>query len=153
MPATRCLTTRAPGLAAASALAVAVMPAFAEVPVRCTREPTQLHVNACVAADRRQAETRLDAAVDAYRARLPEGDRGRFDEVQRAWRQYRDASCAFETSGVEGGSAHPAVLGGCHADAARERTRRVRSLLTCREGDLSCPTLAPPVPTAPPRAR
>jgi uncharacterized protein YecT (DUF1311 family) len=153
MPTVRRPEARIRRFAVASVLAAFVVPVLAEVPVRCTRERSQLDLNACVAADRRQAEARLDAAVGAYRARLHEGDRARFDEVQRAWRQYRDASCAFETSGVEGGSAHPAVLAGCLAESDRERTRRVRALLACREGDLSCPALLPSNPPASPKAR
>lgn len=145
----------APACAAALlALAAASTPARAELPERCARTRTQVDLDACVAADRHRAEARLEVISGAYRARLPHDDaRRRFDEVQQAWMRYREASCGFETSGVEGGSAHGAVLSGCLAEVTRELTRRVRALLDCREGDLSCPALSPPGAKAPAAGR
>ena len=100
---------------------------------------TQLDLNRDAVQSLRDAESRLAAAVSTYRERLDPSQRAAFDESQRRWVSYRKAACAFQASGVTGGSAHEMILATCLADYANQRLDIITKLMNCPEGDLSCP--------------
>ena len=88
----------------------------------------------------------LDAAVREYRKRLSTPDANEspdrlreFDESQRKWVEFRKAACDFESSGARGGSVEPMVNSMCWETYTHERLKHLQILLSCTEGDLSCP--------------
>ena len=58
--------------------------------------------------------------------------------AQKSWIAYRTATCAFESSAVQGGSAQPMVKWQCAARMTRARVVELNAIGNCREGDLAC---------------
>ena len=59
--------------------------------------------------------------------------------AQRAWVAFRDAECAFSSSGVTGGSVYPMIHSMCLDGLTQTRAKDLQTYLACEEGDLSCP--------------
>lgn len=117
-------------------LALAGGPAFA---ASCVDQPTEPEARLCAAAELEQADKALNQRYAEYRSRLDENQKRQLKEVQLAWIRFRDLSCRFESSGVEGGSIHGFILNTCLTGKTRDRTRQIQALIDCKEGDLSCP--------------
>ncbi|WP_244471548.1 lysozyme inhibitor LprI family protein [Methylobacterium sp. ARG-1] len=58
--------------------------------------------------------------------------------AQKAWFSYRDATCALETMGREGGSAYPMKVSGCLKGLTDARTKVLKTYLACKPDDVSC---------------
>jgi len=56
---------------------------------------------------------------------------------QRAWLGYRDRACTFESSGLEGGSAHGYSALRCMSEKTTTRAKELQSYEACTEG--GCP--------------
>ena len=59
--------------------------------------------------------------------------------AQRAWVAFRDAECAFSSSGVTGASVYPMIHSICLDGLTQTRTKDLQVYLACEEGDMSCP--------------
>lgn len=105
----------------------------------CANPISQADMNRCAASEHASADKELNKVYNAYRARLDEEQKKQLRDAQLAWIRFRDLNCAFESSGVKGGSAYPMVLSGCLAGVTRARVKQLAELATCKEGDLSCP--------------
>lgn len=105
----------------------------------CLDARTQIDMNQCAHAALERETTALNRSCEAIRAKLDPARQQQFRAVQRAWVRFKDLSCKFEASGVEGGSAHPMILSGCLAEKTRLRNKELDALAHCQEGDLSCP--------------
>lgn len=117
------LVAIAPGLLASAAMA----------------QSEQAQLNLTAARDERAADQALNAQYTATMNGLSPASRTLLRNAQRAWIGFRDQQCRYESSAVEGGSAQPMVRAGCLARMSTERTRDLRRLAQCQEGDLSCP--------------
>ncbi len=100
---------------------------------------SQTGMNASAAQAARDADRALNTQYTATMNRLSPPSRTLLRDAQRAWITFRDQQCRYEASGVRGGSAFPMVQSGCLARLSTERTRDLRRLGQCQEGDLSCP--------------
>jgi uncharacterized protein YecT (DUF1311 family) len=98
-------------------------------------------VTQCASEDFHKIDTQLNKAYNRYRARLSESQKKQLKEAQLAWIRFRDLSCDFESSGVEGGSAYPMIRDHCLVTKTGIRLREIQALEKCEEGDLSCPAL------------
>lgn len=107
----------------------------------CGDLPNQSDMNQCAGKAYKAADTELNRVYNNYRARLEETDKRKLKDVQLAWIKFRDLSCEFESSSVEGGSVHPYISLSCLAKVTRTRIQQLEVLANCKEGDLSCPTL------------
>lgn len=98
-------------------------------------------MNACAAAAYETADRELNVFYFQIQQRLAGNTEalGLVRDAQRAWIRFRDAECAFESSGVAGGSAYPMILSSCRARLTDSRVEDFRYYLDCEEGDLSCP--------------
>ena len=96
-------------------------------------------LNANAAQDMQRADRALNTQYAATMGRLSPASRTLLRTAQRTWISFRDQQCRFEASGVQGGSAYPMVHSTCIARLTTERTRQLRALSQCQEGDLSCP--------------
>jgi uncharacterized protein YecT (DUF1311 family) len=85
------------------------------------------------------AQAQLDKAIQTYRHRLNSGQKRLFDLSQHRWEQYRRAACDFQSSGAAGGSIQPMVNSYCWQAYTIDRLKVLNYLLTCTEGDVSCP--------------
>jgi uncharacterized protein YecT (DUF1311 family) len=109
------------------------------VAANCTDPKSQLEMTTCAGQDYASQDKRLNAAYSEYRSRLGESRKNQLKDAQVAWIRYRDLSCDFESSALEGGSAHQMVRHRCLAEKTAARLREVTKLMECREGDLRCP--------------
>jgi len=111
----------------------------------CENAATQAEINECAGKAFKDADARLNAVYNDLLGRF-KGDADRqklLISAQRAWITLRDADCAFIASGVEGGSLYPTILSSCLEEETKERIGRLKRLLDCKEGDLSCPAPSP----------
>lgn len=125
---------------AGMALATLTLPALAEE-IDCADPQTQSDMTLCAKADFDTADETLNALYAKLRMRLA-GDEAKLTlsrDAQRAWVAYRDADCAFQASGVEGGSAQPMVEAQCLTAKTGQRNADLEALLACEEGDVACP--------------
>lgn len=100
---------------------------------------SQSQLNASAARDERTADQALNRQYTATMNGLSPASRTLLRNAQRSWIAFRDQQCRYESSAVRGGSAYAMVQSGCVARLSNERTRELRRLAQCQEGDLSCP--------------
>jgi uncharacterized protein YecT (DUF1311 family) len=105
----------------------------------CDNLRTQLDQNECAHDGYQKADKQLNKVYGDYRKRLNSGQQVQLKQAQVAWLKFRDAHCVFESSGVEGGSAHTMIYLNCMTSVTQDRTQAIQSLSSCQEGDLSCP--------------
>ena len=105
----------------------------------CGELDTQAAMNQCVMVQFQQLDKEMNKAYTEYQSRLDRRQKRQIKEVQLAWVKFRDLACTFESSGVEGGSAHPFIFRSCLAEKTRARLSDLTRLISCEEGDLSCP--------------
>lgn len=106
----------------------------------CQNANTQADMNQCASSDLARETQIINKTYRDLRAKLNPAQQRQFKKVQLAWIKYKDLSCEFEASGVEGGSAHAMVLAACLAEKTRLRNKELEALNSCQEGDLSCPS-------------
>lgn len=105
----------------------------------CSAPATQTEMTQCAGQAYSAADKKLNLAYNEYRARLSAEQKKKLTQAQLAWVKFRDLSCAFESSGAEGGSAYPMVRSGCLAAKTESRLKEIKALQECQEGDMSCP--------------
>ena len=105
----------------------------------CDNPRKQAELNDCATDRYAVADKALNQDYATYLKRLSPIQRKQFRQAQNAWIKFRDTSCAFQSSGVEKGSAHPMVHRQCLASMTEERVQQIKALASCQEGDLSCP--------------
>lgn len=101
----------------------------------------QADMNVCAQQAYKAADVELNKLYREIEQRLGDAATSRKQLVaaQRAWVAFRDAECAFVSSAVDGGSAHPMVADLCLAAVTQKRIEDLKQYLNCEEGDLSCP--------------
>ena len=58
--------------------------------------------------------------------------------AQKAWLPLRDATCAVETMGLEGGSAYAMEYNGCRKGLTDQRIKVLKGYLNCKPDEISC---------------
>lgn len=130
-------TTLARNAAATLALCIAALPAAAA----CGPDSNQMELTECAGASFNAADANLNQRYKSILDRL-DGQPDKAEllrAAQRAWITFRDAECAFATSGVAGGSIEPMVDAECRTRLTTERTEALGTYLKCEEGDTTCP--------------
>lgn len=107
----------------------------------CDDPPDQASLSACAAQELQAADAELNRRFRQIEQLLDEDTAGRelFVTAQRAWIGFRDAECAFQASGVEGGSIYPMIHANCLTSLTNARLADFAAYLSCEEGDMSCP--------------
>lgn len=108
----------------------------------CDNLRSQLQENACAYERFEKAEKQLNGLYNVYKKRLSPEQLKQLKQAQLAWLKFREATCIFESSGVEGGSAHAMVYADCLEAVTLDRIKSLKAWSACTEEDLSCP--APP---------
>ena len=105
----------------------------------------QATLNECASAAYREADHALNSDYQQIVQRLADEPEKKalLVTAQRRWIAYRDDECAFQTSGAAMGSVYPMLLSHCKAAQTNERTRVLKTYLSCEEGDMSCPVPRP----------
>ena len=104
----------------------------------CKKASTQADMNACAAQSFGKADAALNAAYKDLMAKQDKAGQAGLKKAQRAWLQYRDLQCAFNTAGSFGGTVHPMVLAACREALTKAQTAVLLAQSRCEEGDLSC---------------
>lgn len=107
----------------------------------CDNATDQRSFDVCAGKQFEAADKELNKDFREIQARLAgEAEmRKLLVDAQRAWISFRDTECAFQASGVAGGSVYPMTLALCKASLTSERVKQLRSYLACEDGDLNCP--------------
>jgi len=105
----------------------------------CAKADTQSDMDQCAAQALNKADTELNQTYIDYRNRLNKAQQNQIRDVQLAWIKYRDLSCKYASASTTGSSAHDMALQTCLAEKTKERTRELKALADCPEGDLNCP--------------
>lgn len=116
---------------------------FAQAADDCADAQTQAEINACTGAVYKASDKRLNDLYGQYRQRLDAGQKKALTAAQKAWLNYRDLSCKFEASGVEGGSGYPMAYSNCLKAMTDHRIKELQALSDCQEGDFNCPAPKP----------
>lgn len=95
----------------------------------CNNPQTQSEMNACAGIAYRNADRRLNQVYQQLTPKLSASRRQQLVTAQQAWIRYRDASCNFERSEVEGGSMAPMVQASCLARLTEQRTKDLQQYL------------------------
>ena len=104
----------------------------------CKAPSTQKAINDCAYEDFLEANAGYADSNRSVSSKLQGKQRDLFRRAQKSWIAYRTATCAFESSAVQGGSAQPMVNWQCAARMTRARVVDVAKLGSCAEGDLAC---------------
>jgi len=122
-------------VACLAALLYAAAPAWSADPCAGT---TQMDLNTCAGSAYERADAAMNAAYVRLMKRIGPKAKDGLRAAQKAWLPFRDASCALEAMGVEGGAMQPQVRADCMAQVTAARTKVLTGYLTCAEGDVSC---------------
>ncbi len=104
----------------------------------CENASDQATLNRCAERSYRASDARLNETYRALEQRVSPAGLSKLKAAQRAWLAYRDAQCAFNAAGSEGGSVHPMVLSMCLDTLTKAQTEQLDNQLRCQEGDASC---------------
>lgn len=109
-------------------------------------DESQMGLNHCVGIAYKKTDAKLNAVYGQIIARLKDNaaTKAKLVAAQKAWIAFRDAECKFLSSSVEGGSIYPMVVTQCLDTLEQKRIAELEPLLTCEEGDMSCPILPAP---------
>lgn len=111
----------------------------------CGSAATQMDLNLCASDNAKKSDAALNAAYAQIRGRL-KGDPATTKllvAAQRAWVGFRDAECAFSSSGTLGGSMNGMITDECLDTLTKKRLIELNAYLHCGEGDPACPVPAP----------
>lgn len=128
------------------AIAITAMLALAPLAVHadaCDNAQDQLSMNRCAQQALEASELELSRLSHEIARHLDDEAGDLLMSAQQAWTAFRDAECAFSSSGSADGSIYPMVRTMCLDALTQARIEDFRQYLACPEGDLSCP-----VPTA-----
>jgi uncharacterized protein YecT (DUF1311 family) len=109
--------------------------------VDCDNATTQGDMNQCAGQQYKAADKELNALYQQITQRLKDEPDAKklLVSAQRSWVGFRDAECAFSTSGVSGGSVYPLIYSNCMTGLTKARVEAFKTYLKCEEGDLGCP--------------
>ena len=105
----------------------------------CDKAATQSDMDECSTQALNKADAELNQTYIDYRNRLNKAQQNQIRDVQLAWIKYRDLSCKYASASTTGGSAHGMALQSCLTQKTQERTKELKALSSCPEGDISCP--------------
>ena len=104
----------------------------------CDSATSQAGLNECAGNEYKKQDELLNQAYKEAMKLATDTQKTQLKAAQNAWIAFRDADCAFLTSGADGASVAPMVHAQCMTDKTSERTELLKSTLTCEEGDVSC---------------
>lgn len=121
------------------AVSLILFPLTQAVAADCGNRHTQSEMNQCFTADYKEADKALNSTYQKA-LKLTSGEqRNLLQSAQKKWIGYRDADCKFQTYKSGDGSVSPMNTAICLQTKTEQRTKELESMLTCPEGDVSCP--------------
>lgn len=105
----------------------------------CDNANTQLEMNQCASADYKKADKELNSTYQQVLKSTAGEQTALFRKAQRKWIEYRDADCQSQTFAWRDGSISSMNFGLCLKAKTEQRTKELKDMLNCPEGDVSCP--------------
>lgn len=107
----------------------------------CANAQDQSTMDICAGEAYKKSDRQLNDLYKKIEARLKDdaATTKLLVTAQRAWVAFRDAECAFSSSGVSGGSVYPMIHSMCLDGLTQARAKDLQAYLACEEGDMSCP--------------
>jgi len=101
------------------------------IKIDCNNAQTQSAMNFCAAEQAKTADRRLNQVYQQAIAKFKgTPNEKQLVTAQRAWMQFRDASCTFERDRFKGGSIAPLMYSSCLTELSQERTKALQRYLT-----------------------
>lgn len=104
----------------------------------CLSSQNQTELNMCMSVRLEREEEKLSAIYAGYMSSLSELQRQKFKDVQDNWRNFVHSSCAFQSSGLAGGTMYQTAIANCEARLVRDRYEEIDFLKRCGIESLSC---------------
>ena len=95
-------------------------------------------MNACMGSSLDKADNELNQVYKALMAKVSDDGKKQLRDAERAWLNYRDKQCAFDTAGTNGGSIHDSMVANCQERITLAHIAELKAQLNCQEGDVSC---------------
>ncbi|NJR19284.1 MAG: DUF1311 domain-containing protein [Calothrix sp. CSU_2_0] len=89
----------------------------------------QSQINECAYLFYQSEDKKLNQAYKKVLTTLSASRKQKLVNTQKAWIKFRDASCDFERSEVEGGSMSPTIYYGCMQQLTKVRTQELINYL------------------------
>lgn len=105
----------------------------------CNNAETQLEMNQCINADYKKADKELNSTYQQALKSTSGEQTALFRKAQKKWIEYRDADCQSQTFASHEGSINSMNIGLCLKAKTEQRTKELKDMLNCPEGDVSCP--------------
>lgn len=91
----------------------------------CENASTQAQINACSASDYAAEDSRLNTSYSRLQSLLSTSEKNQLKIAQRAWIDFRDKSCKFDTRNSVGGSIYSTVLSSCLTSYTEQRRNQL----------------------------
>jgi len=116
-----------------------VLVAASAADIDCRNAMDQNTMNMCADKDYQAADKKLNELYAKLMTALDDaGYKAKLKAAEKAWIQYRDAECTFETAENEGGSIHPLVYSGCLTRLTDAHAKELQNYLTCWKNADKC---------------
>ncbi|SFN04569.1 Uncharacterized conserved protein YecT, DUF1311 family [Izhakiella capsodis] len=116
-----------------------IIPTAQALAVDCTKATTQAEMNQCANADYKNADSELNLIYKHVLKSTSGEHKSLLQAAQRKWIEYRNADCQFQTFKSKSGTVWPMNFSTCLENKTRQRTKELKEMLSCPEGDVSCP--------------
>lgn len=111
-------------------LAVALVGATSAVAADdCKNPQSQIAMNICAGKDYEREDVRLNKNYNELFSKLDDSHRRRLKEVQRAWLNFRDLQCDYDSSQYEGGTIYSLVHSTCLLQMTKQRNKDLKAML------------------------
>ncbi|KST62862.1 hypothetical protein BC008_11165 [Mastigocoleus testarum BC008] len=90
----------------------------------------QQQMNQCAQISYKEDDKKLNQAYQELLPKLQESRRKKLVAAQQVWIRFRDTSCDFERSSVEGGTLAPTIYYGCLGETTQARTKKLKQYIT-----------------------
>lgn len=107
----------------------------------CPNATSQTQMTVCADQACKKSDAELNSVYKQITTRLKsnQDDAKLLVVAQRRWLAFRDAECAFSSSGTVGGSIQPMLVTQCRDELTGKRAEQLKRYLHCQEGDMTCP--------------
>lgn len=102
---------------------------------KCSNLPNQNALNSCSSSVLNSANQKINTVYANYMKELNSTEKLQLKEAQRAWIQYKEKDCQFQSSPVLKGSLYPFVHNACLVEKTETRTKELLDMQECRSGN------------------
>ncbi len=99
--------------------------------VNCASPLNQIEINICAKTRYENAARNMHALYDSKLSTLKKSSRERLRFAQEAWIIFRERSCIYEASGIDGDSGWQMMYFNCMADMTEKRVKGLQEYTSC----------------------